>query len=135
VKRKLPTPAAAQDLYASQWFKKAKLYAISRAAEWYILSAEYGLLHPQTLIAPYERTLGDMSVSERRSWAKAVLENLQMAVGAGDHIVLLAGRRYREFLIEPLLALGCSVDVPMAGMRRGEQLRWLARELTRPHAN
>ncbi len=35
-------------------------------APWFILSAEYGLLSPETEIAPYERTLNTMSVSDRR---------------------------------------------------------------------
>ena len=35
------------------------------------------------------------------------------------------GRRYREFLIEPLERLGITVLVPMAHLTRGEQLGWV----------
>ena len=40
---------------------------------------------------------------------------------------ILAGDRYREFLTPMLQARGVQVDVPMQGLRIGEQLRWLDR--------
>jgi hypothetical protein len=33
---------------------------------------------------------------------------------------------YGEFLVEPLRMLGISIEIPMAGMRIGEQLHWFA---------
>ena len=46
---------------------------------------------------------------------------------ASKHATILAGDRYREFLTPLLLARGMQVDVPMQGLRIGEQLRWLDR--------
>lgn len=43
------------------------------------------------------------------------------------HATILAGDRYREFLTPMLQARGVQVDVPMQGLRIGEQLRWLDR--------
>jgi hypothetical protein len=40
---------------------------------------------------------------------------------------MFAGERYREFLIEPLQQRGLEVEIPMEGLRQGEQLEWLAR--------
>ncbi|HRD31848.1 MAG TPA: hypothetical protein PLB31_02165 [Fimbriimonadaceae bacterium] len=46
-----------------------------------------------------------------------------------QHATILAGDRYREFLTPRLLARGVQVDVPMQGLRIGEQLRWLDRQM------
>ncbi|MCE2939855.1 MAG: DUF6884 domain-containing protein [Armatimonadota bacterium] len=46
---------------------------------------------------------------------------------ASKHATILAGDRYREFLAPMLQARGVQVDVPMQGLRIGEQLRWLDR--------
>jgi len=53
-------------------------------------------------------------------------------VAPGDNIIFLAGKHYREFLVGPLRALGCSVETPMARMRIGEQLGWLTHECGGP---
>ncbi len=46
---------------------------------------------------------------------------------ASEHATILAGDRYRDFLTPMLQAQGVQVDVPMQGLRIGEQLRWLDR--------
>ncbi len=80
---------------------------------------------PDRVIAPYDETLNRMPAAQRRAWAKRVLRALQDEVQAGDTVIILAGQRYREHLVEPLAAMGCNVDIPMRGLRIGEQLRWL----------
>ena len=42
-------------------------------------------------------------------------------------IVVLAGQRYREFLMDYLVGRAATVHVPMAGMRNGQQLSWLGK--------
>ena len=42
-----------------------------------------------------------------------------------ERIVMLAGSRYREFVEPRLRGVGIRVDVPMEGLRIGEQLSWL----------
>lgn len=134
VGRKLDHPAAAKDLYKSDWFKKASSYARSVTKAWYILSAEYGLVHPDQVIEPYNKTLNEMSSRERRAWAAGVIPEVGKVVNRGDRIVMLAGARYRELLIEPLHELGCSVEVPMKGMLIGKQLQWLNKQFALSHA-
>lgn len=56
-KRATPTPA--KDLYQSDWFTKARTYAKS-IGSWFILSAKYGVVHPDEVIEPYEMTLNAM---------------------------------------------------------------------------
>jgi len=129
VSKKSLQPSPAQDLYISDWFRKASTYARRVANEWYILSAKYGLVSPDTIIAPYDETLNRMPVAARRAWARRVLEDLVQVLQPGDHIIVLAGKRYRENLVGPIQQMGCSVEVPMEGLGIGRQLSWLKRRL------
>ena len=45
-------PAKAKDLYTSDWFRKARAYVEHRGGPWFILSAEHGLVDPETVIGP-----------------------------------------------------------------------------------
>lgn len=127
VSEKRSSPSPAKDLYISSWFLKARRYAEQTGARWFILSAEYGLVPPDQVIAPYDRTLNTMSVPERRRWADHVGNQLSSQVPEAKHIIFLAGARYREFLAERLQREGVAVEVPMEGLRIGEQLSWLGR--------
>ena len=118
---------AARDLYVSSWFVKARRYAEASGCPWFILSAQYGLVPPDRVIAPYERTLNTMGVAERRAWALSVDRDLAAAAPAMKHAVFLAGARYREFLASHLTSRGVETSVPMEGLRIGEQLSWLTR--------
>lgn len=131
VSRKRDRPVAAKDLYTSDWFLKARAYVERSGADWFILSAAHGLVDPETVIAPYERTLNTMGVADRRAWASMVLHQLRTKLTGVDRVVILAGQRYREFLIDSIRARCPSVEVPLEGMRIGEQLGWLKRELGR----
>ncbi|WP_369427670.1 DUF6884 domain-containing protein [Pontibacter harenae] len=121
--------AAATDLYISSWFKKAKAFTQERADEWFILSAKYGLVAPSDMIEPYEKTLNSMPKKERLKWADEVLKSIEAKTTVGDHIVFLAGVRYREFLVRNLVLLGYTVEVPLANMGIGEQLSWLGKNI------
>jgi hypothetical protein len=127
VVRKRERECAARDLYISDWFRKARRYAEASGRPWFILSAEHGLVGPDQVIAPYERTLNTMRVAARRAWAKRVAGQLAGATADLSRVVFLAGARYREFLAEHLAGRGIEVTVPMEGLRIGEQLSWLDR--------
>jgi hypothetical protein len=124
---KRAAPAPAKDLYRSDWFIKARGYAESVGSCWFILSAKYGVVHPDQTIEPYELTLNTMGVAERQSWARLVRGQMDERMPDADRIVVLAGQRYREFLMEYLRQRAETVDVPMEGLRIGEQLSWLSR--------
>ena len=125
VKTKLPTPASAKDLYISNWFRKARACVESTGCRWRILSAQYGLVHPDEEIRPYEKTLNTMPIAERRAWAQDVLEAMVPFLVDTDMVVFLAGVRYREFLEPALRERGVAVSVPMLGLSQGRQLAWL----------
>ena len=72
VKTKANHPKPAKELYISDLFRKSSAYARMIGDEWYILSAKYGLLAPEVVIPPYEKTLRNMGVADRKAWAKRV---------------------------------------------------------------
>jgi hypothetical protein len=126
VSMKRPEPSLARDLYLSPWFLKARAYVESTNSPWFILSAEYGLLRPDQIVAPYERTLNTMGIHDRREWARRVLDGLVPQLGGVGRIIVLAGARYREFLL-PVLRQACPVvEIPMEGLTIGRQLQWLS---------
>lgn len=126
VSKKNKSPMSARDLYISDWFLKASAYADRISDQWFILSAKYGLLDPDDVIDPYDETLNKMPVKARRDWAVRVQDELIPQLNYGDQLVILAGMKYREFLVDPLGARGFQVEIPMEGLRIGEQLSWLS---------
>jgi len=101
VKTKLPVPARARDLYKSTLFKHCLKYAEQIEPDSvYVLSAEYGLVPLDRIIAPYEKTLNKIPIRERKEWAKKVLRQLESVCSLDEtEFIFLAGIKYREFLL------------------------------------
>ena len=125
VSKKQIKPSRAKELYISDLFTKARRYVEATGADWYILSAEHGLLFPEDIVEPYNKTLNTMSIKERRRWGEQVCADLSQILNCGDTVVFLAGAKYREFLAPFLIRAGIMVEVPPEGKRIGEQLSWL----------
>lgn len=123
VKGKRGYPCAAKDLYKSNLFRKARRYVETKGRPWFILSAEYGLVDPEQVIEPYEKTLNNMNTAARREWEAKMMDKL-LALNA-RRFVFLAGSKYCENLVAPLKDAGYEVDVPMRGLGIGERLSWL----------
>lgn len=130
VKSKRGTAAPARDLYTSHWFKKVRNLVESADAPWLVLSALHGLVEPTKVISPYELSLSALGASERRAWASGVRKKLLPIATKYRRILIFAGARYREFLVEPLQEAGLEVVVPMQGLTQGKQLSWLAKVST-----
>ena len=126
VSQKAPHPAPARDLYVSPLFRKARAYVLKSDSLWFILSAEHGLLHPDDVLAPYEKTLNNMRAAERRAWAEKVRHQMETTLPDADEITIFAGQRYREYIEPWLRGRYASVQVPMRGLPIGKQLRWLS---------
>jgi len=129
VSKKLPHKARARDLYVSPLFrmnlKYAQRFSPSRV---FILSAKYGLVELDEVIEPYDVTLNNMSAGERRDWAAKVLSQLQEHCDLEkDHFVILAGQKYRQYLLSQLK----SYEIPLAGLPIGKQLQFLKKETSR----
>ena len=118
----------AADLYTSAWFRKARAYVESTGGPWAILSAKHGLLYPFKRIAPYETTLNRMPKIKRKLWATQVGHTIVESTPVeGATLHFLAGLRYREFLVPLLSKEGYRIQIPMRGLRIGEQLSWLTK--------
>jgi hypothetical protein len=125
VKSKLTHAAAARDLYTSQLFRGGRC-AVERSCErWFILSALHGLVEPDRVLEPYERTLTTASPSQRRAWSERVLGRIEATFGtdlSGHRFEAHAGRAYLAFgLVEGLEALGATVEQPLEGLGLGKR--------------
>jgi hypothetical protein len=70
-----------------------------------------------------------MRKPDREAWADRVMAQMEVSVPAVERIVVLAGVRYREFLMDYLRQRAKIVDVPMEGLGIGKQLSYLAKAL------
>jgi len=130
-KQKRNTRSRAKDLYISNLFIKARQYVESNYDRWFILSAKYGLVEPEAYIEPYDETLNEKTVEERRKWSKRVFSQIisKLPNSSQYELYFHAGAKYREFLIPLLVEVGYSCKVPLKGMKIGEQLSWYKRQL------
>lgn len=127
VKSKLTKSAIAKDLYISDLFQKMFQYAQTLYPDAiFILSAKYGLIFPENTIDPYEMTLKNMKIVERKEWSQRVLKELEKHTDIeNDKFIFLCGNSYREYLL-PNISL---YEIPMERLRYGQQLNWLNHKL------
>jgi hypothetical protein len=124
-KLKADRPMKAKELYVSHQFRMARRYAEQKGDRWFILSAAHGLLHPEMTVAPYDQTLSRMKIAERKTWAEKVKTQINGIQILDDKVIVLAGLAYRLELMPFLHQRFGTVEVPMRGLKQGEQLRWL----------
>jgi hypothetical protein len=128
VKSKRATAEPAAELYTSPLFRGARAAVESSCDRWYILSALHGLVSPDGVLEPYEKTLTTASVTERREWTDRVLVQLVQTVGPdlqGKTFEIHAGRAYEGFgLSHGLRSAGAVVNLPLEGLTQGERLGW-----------
>lgn len=125
--------SSAKDLYKGRTFRLARQWAEQNADAWYILSALYGVLHPDAWIAPYNLALSSKTVIEKQKWARDAAQSLMRREKSEGmiRVVLLAGDDYAGIGDE----LYCnehtqySVERPMRHLRQGEQTQWLRVQL------
>lgn len=126
VSKKLDKKATAEKIYTSSLFKKNLTYAKSLNPNGiFILSAKHGLLKLTDEIEPYDKTLNNMHVSERKKWSKVVVNQLKSVADLkNDQFTFLAGDKYRKYLLPELK----HIKIPMQGLKIGEQLQWLTKQ-------
>jgi cytoplasmic iron level regulating protein YaaA (DUF328/UPF0246 family) len=114
-------------MYISPLFKSAYKYAMKLGADKiFILSAKYGLLEETDLIEPYNETLNKKPIAERKAWASKVLSSLSQAANLQlDEFIILAGERYRQYLVEHI----ANFSVPLKGLSIGKQLSFYKENL------
>ena len=127
VKKKQCCAALAKELYISDMFQKSRKLAEATKCPWFIISAKYGLLHPDKVISPYDKTLNKMLKKERKAWAEKVKEQMLANLPHAEAVVILAAERYYEFLMPYLEERfgTANVKIPMKGLGIGRRLSWL----------
>jgi hypothetical protein len=58
------------------------------------------------------------------------MDELVNVLAPGDHVVMLAGELHCARLLDPIRQMGCTVEIPLQGLRMGEQLHWLNTKLS-----
>lgn len=126
--QKLDQAAPAQDLYQGDLFRKARAYAETIGADWRILSALHGILHPSDLVEPYDVCLDKLRSDQVKDWGHRVGCHLhRMLLGDKRPITVLAGQSYRTPIfssVQGQLYAG-QVVAPLAGLGIGQQKAWL----------
>jgi len=115
---KLDRTAPAADLYQGQAFKLAMRAADQAGADVVILSALHGAVNPAANLAPYNKTLAQMSKHQRAVWAAMTAQQLQQH--KGRPVVVLAGKHYAA-----AVEGWPNVSRPLAGQGIGQQLHTL----------
>ncbi len=122
-KAKLDHAAPARELYSASFvFERSVRYIERRCSQWWVLSAKHGLVHPETVLEPYDDTLAGTPKAKREAWAAGVQAALRCLYDQSCvKYLVLAGRSY----VAAILGLGAEVEEPLAGMSTGLRRRWL----------
>lgn len=126
VSQKNETAMPAKELYRSELFRRRRLWAEASGKPWWIVSAEYGLIHPDQVIEPYDTQIAQLPLHVRRRLAAQVADELESALGplTEKTLELHAGDDYYLTVAPSLRERGAEVVRPLEGLRIGEQLGW-----------
>jgi uncharacterized protein DUF6884 len=141
---KLDHPAPAADLYTGGLYRACRAYAEHAVGEWVILSALHGIVTPETILEPYDKTWTTMPAWERRARTLAHATSVTnwlarrqggnwnhghaRRLGEGFRLILLCGADYRavvETARDHNPRWAAELVTPMAGLGIGQQLAWL----------
>jgi hypothetical protein len=116
---------------ASDLFSKAYAYCTEKYDKVAVLSAEYGLLFPDDIIEPYDKTLNNVSLKEREEWAEKVFEQMKSRLNLNEigKAYFHCGKKYRENLIPKLEEIGIAYEVPLENLGIGKQKAWYKERL------
>lgn len=126
-KSKIEFRAPARELYSkSDLFKKALEYAEKNYDKVFILSAKHGLIDPDKVIEPYEKTLKNMTSLQRTIWQIKVFDQMkeEFDFKEVDAIYFHAGKAYRDLIEYTLDNLKIKHHNPLSGLGIGKQKRW-----------
>jgi hypothetical protein len=105
-RRKKSVAAPAEELYTAPFFQAARELARRHPTRWFVISGKHGLLHPKTIVDPYDFDLGETSEQVREAWANDVVADLLQHISREDAVVILANRTYADPLRDVLVSEG-----------------------------
>src|ERR1700726_3365281 len=106
-KKKKTTRAPAALMYTSALFRKSLLYSLGNCDRAYILSAKHGVLGLSDVIDPYDLSIKQLSVDEKRLWVDIVNRRLEQVITKRDTVHLLCGQEYYKPTFRTLRRIGC----------------------------
>ena len=121
---------SAREMYSeSNTFRLSLEYLEKTCDKIFILSAKHGLLDLEDTIQPYDETLVEKPVAERRKWADEVILKLKEKTDLEkDQFIILAGQKYNEFLLEHIKKF----QLPLEGLtmfKRVPKLKEMIKDL------
>lgn len=131
-KRSGVLPARAK--YCSTYFEEKLRFADTFCDRWWILSAEHGILNPDTEIGDYDTHISDLSDQELDHWARGVYCHLRacdLKWMVCDQLYVLLGQEYIDaiqHILDGLAGMTDPVEVvyPFDETRgNGDQRSWL----------
>lgn len=132
-KTKAKVASPARDLYTGTLCRLRREYAEAwfnsdpEKTQWFILSAKYGLLHPDTVVEPYESTLEAKGRPDRAAWSLSVASALVDEIEDDNarlklhHVEIHAGKLYAQQLQRVLRSVGFTVCWWSEGLGIGDQ--------------
>lgn len=88
--------AQVEKMYQGRLFKTVRKYCETMGFDYVVISAKYGLIHPEETIEGYEKVLRTKDDIERIR--PVVEEKLRPLLKNYDKIIVIAGKQYREAL-------------------------------------
>lgn len=129
-KTKKNEPCKAIEMYSlSDYFTSMENYAkeVIECDRILILSARYGLLDPESIIEPYERSLYDYTQSELEEWALRVASDLPPLENA--EVISLCGKRYMKEIKPYIEKEAISYERLFEGVRMNSQIKQMNEEI------
>jgi hypothetical protein len=120
-RNKLCKRAKAKDLYTSPRFQKSIEYAkiLTDYSNIYVLSAKHGLLGLEQKIAPYNISIYEMSLQEKKAWADMVIKSLSNISNLKeDKYIFLTDDDYNKELL-PFLS---NIELPLKNIPQEEHI-------------
>jgi hypothetical protein len=128
-KNKLPYKALTKDIYTSSRFQKSIEYAktITDYSSVYVLSAKYSLLKLDDEIAPYDLSIYEMSLQDKKEWAEKVITLLETVSDTKrDKYIFLTDDFYSEYLL-PFLT---DIELPLKGIPQEKHIDFFIHKLS-----
>ena len=112
-RRKRCFAVPAKELYVSARFQRARASVEATGSPWFVISAEHGLLDPDEIIDPYDKTLKGATLEARRQWAEKVKRQMDKYLPDGEIIVILAEEDYYKDLTTYLKKRFAHIMIPV----------------------
>mgnify|MGYP004512993149 CR=1 FL=1 len=125
-RRKSSVPCQAKEMYNSFRFQQIKTIAENLNLKWYIMSAKYGLLNPESVIEPYDMCLTQCSDEYQQKWAQCIVSKF-VGLDKNTTFAVIANDDYSRNIVPLLVAEGFSVIAPFIQKNEEEVAYYMQR--------